>query len=151
MIAKAEHLAKGSNPRFVVTNLPEDQYDATQVYEKEYCARGDMENRIKEQQLYLFADRTSASTMRANQLRLWLSSVAYVIVNTLREVGLQGTEFEKAQCHTIRLKLFKIGGAVRITVRRVWISLSASYPYAQTFIRIFEQLQALPPPRPSPG
>ena len=151
VIAKAEHLAKGSNPRFVVTNLPEDQYDATQVYEKEYCARGDMENRIKEQQLYLFADRTSASTMRANQLRLWLSSVAYVIVNTLREVGLQGTEFEKAQCHTIRLKLFKIGGAVRITVRRVWISLSASYPYAQTFIRIFEQLQALPPPRPSPG
>jgi hypothetical protein len=81
VIGKAEHLSKGDNPRFVVTSLPVDVYDAATVYEKEYCARGDMENRIKEQQLYLFADRTSASTMRANQLRLWLSSVAYVLVN----------------------------------------------------------------------
>ena len=105
MIGKAEHLTKGSNPRFVVTSLSCDEYDAATVYEKEYCARGDMENRIKEQQLYLFADRTSASTMRANQLRLWLSSVAYVLVNALRELALQGTELEKAQCHTIRLKL----------------------------------------------
>jgi hypothetical protein len=110
-----------------------------------------MENRIKEQQLYLFADRTSASTMRANQLRLWLSSVAYVLVNTLREVGLQGTEFEKAQCHTIRLKLFKIGAAIRVTVRKVWVSLSSSYPYRQTFFRVFDKLRSLPPPRPSPG
>jgi hypothetical protein len=151
VIGKAEHLAKGSNPRFVVTNLPADEYDAAQVYEQEYCARGDMENRIKEQQLYLFADRTSASTMRANQLRLWLSSVAYVIVNTLREVGLPGTELEKAQCHTIRLKLFKIGAAIRITVRKVWISLSTSYPYVQTFLHVFDKLRAHPPPRPSPG
>lgn len=152
VIGKAEHLAKGPNPRFVVTNLSVDEYDAVHVYKNEYCARGDMENRIKEQQLYLFADRTSASTMRANQLRLWLSSVAYVIVNTLREVGLQGTEFETAQCHTIRLKLFKIGAAIRITVRKVWVSLSTSYPYAQTFLRIFDKLQALPPPpTPSPG
>ncbi len=151
VIGKAEHLAKGPNPRFVVTNLSADQYDARQVYEKEYCGRGDMENRIKEQQLYLFADRTSASTMRANQLRLWLSSVAYVIVNALREVGLRGTEFEKAQCHTIRLKLFKIGAAIRVTVRNVWVSLSTSYPYAETFIRILDQLQAIPPPRLSPG
>ena len=85
-----------------------------------------MENRIKEQQQYLFADDTNASTMRANQLRLWSSSVAYVLLNALRELGLRGTEFEKAQCHTIRLKLFKVGAAIRVTVRRVWISLSAS-------------------------
>jgi len=117
VIGKAEHLAKGANPRFVVTSLSADDYDAATLYENEYCARGDMENRIKEQQLYLFADRTSASTMRANQLRLWLSSVAYVLMNTLREVGLKGTELQKAQCHTIRLKLFKIGAAIRITVR----------------------------------
>ena len=151
VIGKAEHLAKGENPRFVVTTLPRDEYDATAVYEQEYCARGDMENRIKEQQLYLFADRTSASTMRANQLRLWLSSVAYVLVNTLREVGLKGTQFEKAQCHTIRLKLFKIGAAVRVTVRKVWLSFSTAYPYAETFIRIFDNLRALPVARPSPG
>ncbi len=151
VIGKAEYLAKGENPRFVVTNLSMDEFEAATVYEKEYCARGDMENRIKEQQLYLFADRTSASTMRANQLRLWLSSVAYVLVNTLREVGLKGTQFEKAQCHTIRNKLFKIGAAIRVTVRKVWVSLSQSYPYAETFIRILENLRALPPPQPSPG
>lgn len=151
VIGKAEHLAKGENPRFVVTNLPEDEYDAAAVYEHEYCARGDMENRIKEQQLYLFADRTSASTMRANQLRLWLSSVAYVLVNTLREFGLKGTPFEKAQCHTIRLKLFKVGAAIRVTVRKVWLSLSAAYPYADTFTRVLQNLRTLPLPRPSPG
>ena len=89
--------------------------------------------------------------MRANQLRLWLSSVAYVLVNTLREVGLKGTQFEKAQCHTIRLKLFKIGAAIRVTVRKVWVSLSTSYPYAQTFIRILDNLQSLPLARASLG
>jgi len=151
VIGKAEQLAKGANPRFVVTNLPEDEYDAANLYENEYCARGDMENRIKEQQLYLFADRTSASTMRANQLRLWLSSVAYVLVNTLREFGLPGTPLAKAQCHTIRLKLFKVGAAIRVTVRKVWLSLSSSYPYAETFVRVLDNLRALPPPRPSPG
>jgi hypothetical protein len=149
VVGKAEHLAKGENPRFVVTSLSTEACDAAALYEQEYCARGDMENRIKEQQLYLFADRTSASTMRANQLRLWLSSVAYVLVNALREFGLQGTQLEKAQCHTIRLKLLKIGAAIRITVRRVWVSLSQSYPYAATFLRVFENLQAIP--RPSPG
>ncbi len=128
-----------------------EEFDASTVYEKEYCGRGDMENRIKEQQLYLFADRTSASTMRANQLRLWLSSVAYVLVNTLRETGLKGTQFEKAQCHTIRLKLFKIGAAIRVTVRKVWVSLSRSYPYADTFIRVLDNLRSLPVLRPSPG
>ena len=148
---KAEYLAKGANPRFVVTSLSRKAIDAPSVYEKQYYARGDMENRIKEQQLYLFAGRTIASTMRANQLRLWLSSVAYVLVNTLREVGLKGTEFSKAQCHTIRLKLFKIGAATRITVRKVWGSLSTSYPYMQTFIRTVDNLGTLHAPRPSPG
>jgi hypothetical protein len=151
VIGKAEHLAKGENPRFVVTNLSQDEYDAAAVYENEYCGRGDMENRIKEQQLYLFADRTSASTMRANQLRLWLSSVAYVLINTLREFGLKGTPLAKAQCHTIRLKLFKVGAAIRVTVRKVWLSFSAAYPYAETFTRVLDNLRALPLPRPSPG
>jgi hypothetical protein len=151
VIGKAEYLAKGANPRFVVTNLPEDKYAAATVYENEYCARGDMENRIKEQQLYLFADRTSASTMRANQLRLWLSSAAYVLVNALRQFGLKGTQFEKAQCHTIRLKLFKVGAAIRVTVRKVWLSLSAVYPYVETFIRVLDNLRTLPRARPSPG
>lgn len=151
VVGKAEHLAKGANPRFVVTSLSADAYDATTLYEQEYCARGDMENRIKEQQLYLFADRTSASTMRANQLRLWLSSVAYVLMNALREMGLKGTEFEKAQCHTIRLKLFKIGAAIRVTVRRVWVSLSTSYPYAEVFTRVLDNLRGTPKPRPAPG
>jgi hypothetical protein len=143
VIGKAEHLAKGANPRFVVTSLSAQEFDAQTLYEKEYCGRGDMENRIKEQQLYLFADRTSAATMRANQLRLWLSSVAYVLVNALREQGLKGTEFEKAQCHTIRLKLFKIGAAIRVTFRKVWVSLSASYPYAATFQHVFNNLRSL--------
>jgi len=151
VIGKAEYLAKGENPRFVVTSLPLEKFDASTIYEKEYCPRGDMENRIKEQQLYLFADRTSASTMRANQLRLWLSSVAYVLVNTLRKFGLKGTQFEKAQCHTIRLKLFKVGAAICVTVRKVWFSLSKSYPYKETFNRVFENLKALPVLRPSPG
>ena len=128
-----------------------EEYDAATVYEQEYCARGDMENRIKEQQLYLFADRTSAATMRANQLRLWLSSVAYVIVNALRELGLKGTELEKAQCHTIRLKLFKIGAAIRVTFRKVWVSFSTSYPFTHIFQQVCENLRSLPSPRPSPG
>jgi hypothetical protein len=151
VIGKAEHLRKGANPRFVVTTLSVDDYDAATVYEQEYCARGDMENRIKEQQLYLFADRTSASTMRANQIRLWLSGVAYVLMHALRQFGLRGTELEKAQCHTIRLKLFKIGAAIRITVRKVWVSLSQSYPYVEVFSQVFENLRALPRARPSPG
>ena len=150
VIGKAEHLAKGANPRFVVTSLSAHEFDAANVYEKQYCARGDMENRIKEQQLYLFADRTGASTMRANQLRLWLSSVAYVLLNALRELGLKGTELERAQCHTIRLKLLKIGAAIRVTVRKVWVSMSASYPFIATFNRVFDTIAALPLLRPPP-
>ena len=100
-----------------------------------------MENRIKEQQLYLFADRTSAETMRANQLRLWFSSVAYVLLNELRRVGLRSTEFAKAQCHTIRNKLLKIGGQIRISVRRISFSLANGYPYQETFYQAYDNLR----------
>jgi hypothetical protein len=140
VIGKAEHLAKGANPRFVVTSLHAEQIAAQPLYEKEYCARGDMENRIKEQQLYLFADRTSAATMRANELRLWFSSVAYTLLAALRRLGLKGTELARAQCGTIRLKLLKIGAQIRVTVRKVWISLAESYPYRRVFQEVFAQL-----------
>jgi len=142
VIGKAEHLAKGSNPRFVVTSLPTEQIAAQALYEKEYCARGDMENRIKEQQLYLFADRTSAATMRANELRLWFSSVAYTLLAALRRLGLKGTELARAQCGTIRLKLLKIGALIRVTVRKVWVSLTESCPYRRVFQEVFAQLTA---------
>ena len=150
VIGKAEHLAKGENPRFVVTSLCAEAFDAVNIYEVQYCARGDMENRIKEQQLYLFADRTSASTMRANQLRLWFSSVAYVLLNALRELGLKDTKLEKAQCSMIRTKLLKIGAVIRVTVRRVWVSMSGSYPFMDIFRRVFENLQSLPVHRLTP-
>jgi hypothetical protein len=145
VIGKAEYLAKGENPRFVVTCLPKDALDARTVYEDLYCARGAMENRIKEQQLYLFADRTSAATMRANQLRLWFSSLAYTLLAALRRLGLQGTELAHAQCSTIRLKLLKIGAAIRVTVRKVWISLAESYPYQQIFQQVYDHLMRLTP------
>ena len=104
-----------------------------------------MENRIKEQQLYLFAHRTSSATMRANQTRLYFSSIAYVLMQALRRLGLRNTEYARAQCHTIRLKLFKIGAMVKITFRKIWISLSGSYPYSKLFAQVYENL------RPSPG
>ncbi len=141
VIGKAEHLRKGANPRFVVTSLMEEAYDARALYEDEYCARGEMENRIKEQQLYLFADRTSAHSMRANQLRLWFSSVAYTLLQVIRQFGLQGTEFPRARCDTIRLKLLKIGALVRVTVRRVWLSLSESCPYQRLFAKVYANLK----------
>ncbi|KKK57290.1 hypothetical protein LCGC14_3055950, partial [marine sediment metagenome] len=140
-IGKAEYLSRGENPRFVVTSIPKEEMSARDVYEQMYCARGDMENRIKEQQLYLFADRTSSFTMEANQLRLWFSSVAYVIMNELREKALQGTEFAKATCETIRLKLLKIGAQVNISVRRVHVRLTSGYPYQQTFYKILSNLK----------
>ena len=141
---KAEHLAKGANPRFVVTSLSADQIEARPLYEDEYCARGDMENRIKEQQLNLFSDRTSATTMRANELRLWFSSVAYTLLNALRRLGLKGTDLAKAQCGTIRLKLLKIGAQIRVTVRKVWVSLAESYPYRNVFHQVYDRLRAMP-------
>jgi hypothetical protein len=140
VVGKAEHLAKGSNPRFVVTSVSPDEMAAQSLYEDEYCARGDMENRIKEQQLYLFADRTSAATMRANELRLWFSSVAYTLLVALRRLGLKGTELAKAQCGTIRLKLLKIGAQIRVTVRKVWVSLAEGYPYRDVFCQVYERL-----------
>jgi Transposase DDE domain group 1 len=122
-----------ANPRFVVTSLPANQYQARALYEKLYCARGEMENRIKECQLDLFADRTSAHTMRANQLRLWLSSMAYVLVNALRRIALAATRLADASCGTIRLKLFKIGAQVRISVRRIKFSMASAFPCTDVF------------------
>jgi hypothetical protein len=141
VVGKAEHLSKGPNPRFVVTSLCPEAFDARTLYEDEYCARGEMENRIKEQQLYLFADRTSAATMRANQLRLWFSSVAYTLLSVIRQFGLKGTELARARCDTIRLRLLKIGAVVRVTVRRVWLSMAGSYPYQGLFARVYDNLQ----------
>jgi hypothetical protein len=151
VVGKAEHLAKGANPRFIVTSLPMEEIDARALYEDLYCARGEMENRIKEQQLCLFADRTSCATMRANQLRLWLSSVAYTLLMVLRQFGLQGTEMATARCDTIRLKLLKLGALVRTTVRRVWISLSQSWPYQRVFVQVYENLRRWSLPSPASG
>jgi len=152
VVAKAEHLAQGANPRFVVTSLTADECEARVLYEERYCGRGEMENRIKEQQLCLFADRTSCQTMRANQLRLWLASAAYVLLAALRQYGLAGTEMARARCDTIRLKLLKIGAVVRVTVRRLWVSLSGSYPYQQLFRQVLDNLrQWTHRPRPAPS
>jgi hypothetical protein len=134
VVAKAEHIDGKSNPRFVVTSLDAERVAAQALYEDLYCARGDMENRIKEQ-FWLFADRVSAETMRANQYRLYLSVMAYILVNGLRRIGLQGTELASAQVSSIRLKLLKIGAQIRVTVRRVWISLASSFPLQSTFAR----------------
>jgi hypothetical protein len=129
VVAKAEHLPQGANPRFVVTSLPADESDARTVYEDVYCARGNIENRIKEQQLDLFADRTSAATMRANQLRLWFASFAYVLLEALRRIGLRHTQFATATCGTIRLKLLKIGAQVRKSVRPIRVAMASACPY----------------------
>ena len=144
VVAKAEQLTGGedgkSNPRFVVTSLAAAQIDARTLYEDVYCARGEMENRIKEQQLMLFADRTSAATMRANQLRLYFSSVAYLLLHALRRLALVGTALAHAQCQTIRLTLLKIGARIRITVRHVWLALASGCPYAALFARVHATL-----------
>jgi hypothetical protein len=140
VVAKAEHLSKGSNPRFVVTSLAEDAINGKDLYEDLYCARGEMENRIKEQQLALFADRTSTAFLRSNQLRLYLSSFAYCLMQALRRLGLAGTEMAKAQCTTIRLKLLKLGAQVRVTVRKVWFHLAAAHPGAPLFARVYRNL-----------
>ncbi len=151
VIAKAEQLEKGSNPRFVVTSLsPEEMIfpdpprgGAQSLYEEFYCARGDMENRIKEQMM-LFADRASTSWMRSNQIRLYFSTVAYQLMQGLRRLGLAGTELAKAQCNTVRLKLLKIGAQIRITVRKIWVSLSTGYPYLELFRQVHRNLEVTP-------
>jgi hypothetical protein len=129
VVAKAEWTQGEANPRFVVTSLSRQEHEARHLYETIYCARGEMENRIKECQLDLYADRTSAKTMRANQLRLWLASMAYVLVSALRRIGLAHTQFAKASCGTIRLKLLKIGALVRISVRRIKLAMPSAFPY----------------------
>ena len=129
MIGKAEWTGGEANPRFVVTSLKPAEVGARHLYEVIYCARGEMENRIKECQLDLFADRTSAATMRANQLRLWFASMAYVLLCALRRIGLAHTQFASATCGTIRLKLLKIGALVRISVRRVKIAMASACPW----------------------
>ena len=144
VIGKAEVLAGGPNPRFVVTNLSGNRAGARRLYEELYCARGDMENRIKEQQLGLFADRTSSATMQANQLRLYFSSFAYVLMQSLRRIGLSDTEMSRAQCTTIRVKLLKIGARVKISVRRIVLSMAEGYPYQDIFTRVLANLQRQP-------
>jgi hypothetical protein len=201
VVGKAEHLAGGPNPRFVVTSLSAAAFAAGPLYEQEYCGRGDMENRIKEQQLMLFANRVSCQTMRANQVRLCLATVAYLVLRALRQFGLGGgdtavaaaavaaapaaapgageaapvaavagpatvlvleaapasaepagaaatqrvaaaaAEAARAQCDTIRLKLLKIGAVVRVSVRRVWVSLSEGYPWRAWFVQVWQRLQ----------
>ena len=145
VVGKAEHLSKGANPRFIVTSLPSEKWSAKELYEKLYCARGEMENRIKEQQLCLFADRTSTHHLSSNQARLWFSSVAYVLLNELRRLGLTGTDLAQARCDTIRTKLLKIGAQIKVTVRRVWVHLASSYPYAAVFVQVLGQLRASGP------
>lgn len=140
VIGKAEYLPKGANPRFIVTSLPKERMSSKRLYEELYCARGDMENRIKEQQLCLFADRTSTATMRANQFRLWLSGAAYTLLNALRRVGLRGTKYARAQCDTIRNKLLKIGGLISVSVRRIRFRLATGYPYAKLFKTVLNNL-----------
>ena len=130
-----------SNVRFVVTSVAVVTLAAQAVYEKGYCPRGDMENRIKEQQLYLFADCLPCERMRSNQIRLYFSSFGYVLDMLLRRDGLSGTEMSRAQCHTIRERLLKIGGLVKVTVRRVWVHLSSSYPYRELLLRVIENLR----------
>lgn len=144
VIAKAEYIKNKENYRFVVTSMTHQEVTPQQLYENWYCARGDMENRIKEQQLDMFADRTSTESMRSNQIRLWFSSLAYTLVQLLREYGLVGTEMARAQCGTIREKLFKIGGRIKISVRKVWIHFSKSYPYKELFTKIATNLKRLP-------
>ena len=129
VIGKAEYTRGEANPRFVVTSLKRDEAGARHLYETIYCARGEMENRIKECQGDLFADRTSAATMRANQLRLWFASMAYVLLCALRRIGLKHTQFAQASCGTIRLKLLKVGALVRISVRRIKLAMASAYPW----------------------
>jgi Transposase DDE domain group 1 len=142
VVAKAEWTQAEANPRFVVTSLERCEHEARHLYETIYCARGDMENRIKECQLDLFADRTSAKTMRANQLRLWFAAMAYVLLCALRRIGLNHTQFAVASCGTIRLRLLKIGALVRVSVRRIKIAMPSAYPHQSEFALAQQRLAA---------
>ena len=151
VVAKAEWTQGEANPRFVVTSLARDECKAKYLYEKIYCARGDMENRIKECQLDLYADRTSTATMRANQLRLWFHSMAYVLLCATRRIGLHDTKFATATCGTIRLKLLKIGALVRVSVRRIKIAMASACPAAQDWGQAAIRLAAAANARASPA
>jgi len=140
VVAKAEHIDGKENPRFVVTSLSSESWAGKALYEELYCARGDMENRIKEQ-FSLFADRVSTETMRANQMRLYLSTMAYVLVSGLRRLGLRATELAQAQVSTIRTKLLKIGAQIRVTVRKVWVSMASSYPWQGLYQQVWTNLR----------
>jgi hypothetical protein len=140
VVAKAESLDKGENPRFVVTSLDAETWPAKDLYEKFYCARGEMENRIKEQ-MCLFAYRLSTEEMKGNQLRLYLSGLAYTLVEALRRLALNGTEWSQAQVDTIRRKLFKIGAVVRVSARRVWLQMSSAYPWKEVYERAWAALR----------
>jgi hypothetical protein len=142
VVAKAEWTTQGANPRFIVTSLKPERWAAGALYEDLYCARGDMENRIKECQLDLYADRTSAHTMHANQLRLWFASFAYVLICALRRLGLANTRLAEATCGSIRLKLLKIGAQVRVSVRRIKVAMASACPYADEFALAHARIRA---------
>ena len=137
VIGKAEVLEKGANPRFVVTSFSAQQWEQRALYEELYCARGEMENRIKEQQLDLFADRTSTGRMGSNQLRLYFSTFAYALIETLRRLGLKGTRMARAQCGTIRLRLLRIGALIRLSVRRILIAFTSGCPDQGLFEQVY--------------
>ena len=145
VVAKAEWTQGEANPRFVVTTLDAKAWPARSLYEQLYCARGEMENRIKECQLDLFADRTSAATMRANQLRLWFASMAYVLVAALRRIGLANSTLARASCATIRLKLFKIGALVSVSVRRIRLAMNSACPFQREWALTYAKLAAAVP------
>lgn len=143
VVAKAEHLEKGANPRFIVTSLTAEKIKGQELYETIYCARGEMENRIKECQLDLFADRTSAATMRANQIRLWFASLACVLMEAVRRLGLHGTDLANATAGSIRLKLLKLGAVVTLSVRRIKIAFATACPAKALFTTAVERLRVL--------
>ena len=145
VIGKAEWTRGEANPRFVVTSLTPRECEARALYERVYCARGDMENRVKECQLDLFAGRASAATMRANQLRLWFASMAYALLCALRRIGLAHTQFAEATCGTLRLGLLKIGALVRISVRRVKLAMASAHPHQPEFALAHARLTAVVP------
>jgi hypothetical protein len=145
VVAKAEWTRGEANPRFVVTSLPAAEVAAQPLYEELYCARGEMENRIKECQLDLFADRTSSHTLRANQLRLWFAAMAYVLICALRRIALHGTALVRATCGTLRLKLLKVGAAVRISVRRIKIAMASSHPWQRQWALDYRRLSDAAP------
>jgi Transposase DDE domain group 1 len=140
VVAKAEQIEGKENPRYLVTSLETENWPARKLYEEVYCARGDMENRVKEQ-FSLFAGRVSAATMRANRLRLYLSAAAYVLMSAFRRLALSGTAWARVQCQTIRSQLLRIGAQVRITAPKVWVSIASSYPHWRVFAQAYEQLR----------